>query len=88
MQFRSEFYNLFNHHNNYILASTLDIEPGTSQQIQAERGSPSASCASRIIPDDRRNIQFALKLLFQPADGPSESSPGDVFSNPPPAFQR
>ncbi len=64
MQFRSEFYNIFNHHNNYILASNLDIEPGTSQQIQAERGTPSASCVSCVIPDERRNIQFALKLLF------------------------
>ncbi len=44
LQFRGEFYNLFNHHNNYVLGSNLDIEPGTSQQIQAERGTPSAGC--------------------------------------------
>ena len=64
LQFRSEFYNLFNHHNNYVLGSNLDIEPGTSQQIQAERGSPSAACVFCTVPDERRNIQFALKLLF------------------------
>ncbi len=64
LQFRSEFYNLFNHHNNYILGSNLDIEPGTSQQIQAERGTPSAGCVFCTVPDERRNIQFALKLLF------------------------
>ena len=64
MQFRGEFYNIFNHHNNYVLGSNLDIEPGTSQQVQAERGSPSAGCVYCTIPDERRNIQFALKLLF------------------------
>ena len=64
LQFRGEFYNLFNHHNNYVLGSNLDIEPGTSQQIQAERGTPSAGCVYCSIPDERRNIQFALKLIF------------------------
>ncbi len=64
LQFRGEFYNLFNHHNNYVLGSNLDIEPGTSQQIQAERGTPSAGCVFCTVPDERRNIQFALKLLF------------------------
>jgi outer membrane receptor protein involved in Fe transport len=68
MQFRGEFYNLFNHHNNYILASNLDIEPGTQANaagaIQAVRGAPSAGAQNSALPDERRNIQFALKLLF------------------------
>ena len=64
LQFRGELYNIFNHHNNYILTSNLDIEPGTAQQVQAERGTPTASCVFCIIPDERRNIQFALKLIF------------------------
>ena len=50
LQFRGEFYNLFNHHNNYVLGSNLDIEPGTSQQIQAERGTPSAGCVYCAFP--------------------------------------
>jgi outer membrane receptor protein involved in Fe transport len=68
LQFRGEFYNLFNHHNNYILASNLDIEPGTQAfnagAIQAVRGEPSAGAQNSALPDERRNIQFALKLIF------------------------
>jgi outer membrane receptor protein involved in Fe transport len=64
LQFRGEFYNLFNHHNNYVLGSNLDIEPGTTQQIQAERGTPSAACVYCGAYDERRNIQLALKLIF------------------------
>jgi hypothetical protein len=65
LQFRSEFYNIFNKHNNYVLASNLDIEQGTGvTAIQAERGTPSAACIFCTIPDERRNIQFGLKLNF------------------------
>jgi outer membrane receptor protein involved in Fe transport len=65
MQFRGEFYNIFNHHNMYIQANNLDIENGTGvTAINAVNGSPSAGSANSILPDERRNIQFALKLLF------------------------
>ena len=52
----------------YILANNLDIEPGTAAQkagaIQAVRGEPIAGAFNSTLPDERRNIQFALKLLF------------------------
>jgi outer membrane receptor protein involved in Fe transport len=64
MQFRGEFYNIFNHHNMYIQATNLDIESGTGvTAIQAVNGSPGAGSVT-AIPDERRNIQFGLKLLF------------------------
>jgi outer membrane receptor protein involved in Fe transport len=65
MQFRGEFYNIFNHHNMYIQATNLDIENGTGvTAINAVNGSPSAGSFNSALPDERRNIQFALKLLF------------------------
>ncbi len=65
MQFRGEFYNIFNHHNMYIQATNLDIENGTGvTAIQAVNGEPSAGSFNSTLPDERRNIQFALKLLF------------------------
>ncbi|MGA3316157.1 MAG: hypothetical protein ABSC64_06915 [Candidatus Korobacteraceae bacterium] len=38
LQFRGEFYDLFNHHNNYILGSNLDIEPGTGANAAGASG--------------------------------------------------
>ena len=65
MQFRGEFYNIFNHHNMYIQATNLDIEEGTGvTAVNAVNGSPSAGSFNSALPDERRNIQFALKLLF------------------------
>jgi hypothetical protein len=65
MQFRGEFYNIFNHHNMYIQATNLDVESGTGvTAINTINGSPSASSANSLLPDERRNVQFALKLLF------------------------
>ena len=65
MQFRGEFYNIFNHHNMYIQATNLDIEQGTGvMAINAINGSPSAGSANSLLSDERRNIQFGLKLLF------------------------
>jgi len=49
LQFRSEFYNLFNHSNAFILGSELD---SSSQSVV------------RTQKDGRRNIQMALKLIF------------------------
>jgi hypothetical protein len=62
MQFRSEFYNAFNHSNYYITTGNLDIEQGTGvTAIQAEKGIP---YCSPTCPTERRNIQFGLKLNF------------------------
>ncbi len=65
MQFRGEFYNIFNHRNMYIQATNLDIENGTGvTAINTVNGSPSAGSFNSALPDERRNVQFALKLLF------------------------
>ncbi len=71
MQFRTEFYNAFNHSNYYINTGNLDLEPGFDNNgnvipnsglsaIQAVKGIPQNS----TIPLERRNIQFGLKLNF------------------------
>ena len=61
LQFRSEFYDAFNHHNLYINAGTLDIETGASY-IQAQKGGIYGYPGSPT--DERRFVQFGLKLLF------------------------
>jgi hypothetical protein len=59
LQFRSEFYNIFNHHNYYIQTGNLDVESGTGfTGVLAEKGTPYTGA------DERRNIQFGLKLTF------------------------
>ncbi len=68
MQFRGEFYNIFNHHNLYISGLNLDaaglatVDGNPDHWIQAEKGGVYGYEPSSV--DERRNIQFALKLLF------------------------
>jgi len=63
LQFRSEWYDAFNHSNYYINAGNLDVEQGTGvTAIQAIKGEPGGGIL--VIPFERRNIQFALKLNF------------------------
>jgi hypothetical protein len=70
LQFRSEFYNLLNHSNYYVQnGSTNDVgdtgssllNPGSPPfQVTAKRGViPAAG-----VPNERRFIQMALKLIF------------------------
>ena len=43
----------------------LDIQQGTGvTAINTINGSPSAGSANSLLPDERRNIQFALKYTF------------------------
>ena len=63
MQFRGEFYNAFNHSNQYINAGNLDVEQGTGvTAIQSVKGEPGGNVLT--LPLERRNIQFGLKLNF------------------------
>jgi outer membrane receptor protein involved in Fe transport len=55
LQFRSEFYNLFNHANLYVKGSAADF--WAQDYVPASRGVSSTSL-------ERRNIQFALKFIF------------------------
>ena len=62
MQFRGEFYNIFNHHNLYILSQNLDVSSMASPYVQAEKGGIYGYAGQPS--DERRNVQFALKLIF------------------------
>jgi hypothetical protein len=59
LQFRGEFFNIFNHANMYIDTSTIDIEGGGP--VATKRG-----CGLTVSPPcaDNRDIQLALKLTF------------------------
>jgi outer membrane receptor protein involved in Fe transport len=61
LQFRGEFYNIFNHHNLYISTNNLDVSGGLPA-VQAEKGGIYGVGGQPT--DERRNIQFGLKLLF------------------------
>ncbi len=63
LQFRAEMYNIFNHHNQYILAQNLDISSMTTPFIQTEKGGI-FGISGQSATDERRNIQFGLKLTF------------------------
>lgn len=62
LQFRGEFYNIFNHHNQYITTGNLDISSLSTPFIQTEKGGVSGSAGTAT--DERRNIQLALRLTF------------------------
>ncbi len=57
LQFRAEFYNLFNHSNLYADISQQDISSTTF--IPAYFGGKAGTTAA-----ERRNIQFAMKFIF------------------------
>ncbi len=62
LQFRGELYNIFNHSNLYILSQNLDVSSVGSGFIQAEKGGIYGYAGQPS--DERRNIQFALRLQF------------------------
>jgi hypothetical protein len=62
LEFRGEFYNIFNHHNQYVTNGNLDISSLTTPFIQTEKGGPSGTAGTAT--DERRNIQLGLRLKF------------------------
>ncbi len=65
LQFRGEFYNIFNHHNQYISTVNLDVSSmgtGSIPYVQTEKGGIFGFAGQPT--DERRNIQFGLKLMF------------------------
>lgn len=62
LQFRGEFYNLFNHHNQYVTSGNLDVSSLSTPFIQTEKGGPSGSAG--FPTDERRDIQLALRFTF------------------------
>jgi hypothetical protein len=66
LQFRGEFYNIFNHHNQFVTTENLDVSSLGTPFIQTEKGGPygvPGVCTTSGC-DERRNIQFGLKLFF------------------------
>jgi hypothetical protein len=73
LQFRSEFYNLFNHHNFYIAGASAEADCLVAVACSAT-GAPANQYSPVPITgvkggfgtslDERRFIQFALKLIF------------------------
>jgi outer membrane receptor protein involved in Fe transport len=62
LQFRAEMYNILNHHNQYINYFNLDAASLSTPFIQSEKGGIFGSAGQPT--DERRNIQFGLKLMF------------------------
>lgn len=67
LEFRGEFYNIFNHHNQYISLGNLDVNSMTKDAaghlfVQSEKGGIYGFAGQPT--DERRNIQFGLKLTF------------------------
>ena len=66
LQFRGEFYNIFNHHNAYVTGLNLDVSSlgfgNNPTYIQTEKGGVYGYAGQPN--DERRNIQFGLKLMF------------------------
>lgn len=65
LQFRGEFYNILNHHNLYVTTENLNVKSLSSQNtpfIQTEKGGIYGLAGQPS--DERRNIQFGLKLIF------------------------
>lgn len=62
LEFRGEFYNILNHHNQYISGYNLDVSSMSTPYIQTEKGGPYGYAGTSA--DERRNIQFGLKLKF------------------------
>jgi hypothetical protein len=61
LQFRAEFYNLINHHNQYIYQYGLDVsgsQQGTPYAITTIKGGSGSSS------DDHRNVDLGLKFTF------------------------
>lgn len=64
LQFRGEFYNIFNHHNLYIDVTHLDVSSFGPDQpfVQAQKG---GIYGFRGGPqEERRTVQLAVKLTF------------------------
>jgi hypothetical protein len=66
LQFRGEFYNILNHHNAYVTGLNLDVSSlgfaNSPTFIQTEKGGVYGYAGQPN--DERRNIQFALRLQF------------------------
>jgi len=65
LQFRADSFDVFNHHNMYVNGFVADaaLFPGAPVVIQGKKGGLGAA-ANNGNHDERRFVQFALKLAF------------------------
>ncbi len=67
LQFRAEGFNIFNHHNYYVNALTLDAANFAGQPnitVTALKGGLGTNNVTGVNHDERRFGQFALRLIF------------------------
>ena len=85
MQLRAEMYNIFNHSNQYITGLNLDVSSLISPYIQTEKGGVDGYPGQPN--DERRNVQFGLKLTFNSFRGNTRCpQAGGGRQWPPPFF--
>ena len=63
LQFRAEFYNLFNHPNLYVKQGSNDVNTSTFNASPSGSG-PGVTAFFGATPADNRQIVIALKLIF------------------------
>ncbi|MBV8514466.1 MAG: TonB-dependent receptor [Acidobacteria bacterium] len=62
LQFRAEMYNILNHSNAYVNAGNQDVSSMATPFVQTEKGGIFGTAGQPT--DERRNIQFGLRLTF------------------------
>ena len=64
-QLRGEFYNILNHHNQYVVADNADLSgASTIQTVKGARGSLTTAAGTPSSNDERRNVQIGAKIVF------------------------
>ena len=63
LQFRGELFDIFNHHNFYVLGTTSDVAELTDG-VQAKKGGLGSASFLGAAADERRNLQLAVKLTW------------------------
>ncbi len=63
MEFRGEFYNILNHHNQYISSLNLDVSSMSTPYVQSEKGGIYGYAGQPT--DERRNILEPRHELLQ-----------------------
>jgi len=64
LQFRGEFYNLLNHHNQYVNTANATIGKNFIQTVKGAQGGAGVSAGVAGPNDERRNVQLGAKIIF------------------------
>jgi hypothetical protein len=64
-QLRGEFYNILNHHNQYVNTGNADFASAFNiQTVKGAQGGPGFTAGVPGSGDERRNIQIGAKIIF------------------------